>query len=248
MLFRSYLDPAASEENATRRRASQLVLFTVLEQSLRLMHPAMPFITEELWQRLPHVPLLPKNRESIMINPFPKVAGWKNDQIESDMDFVNDVIHKIRSAKANNNLNNKQKPEIYAKISDAHLAQVVSNQASDIELLSFSGKVHVVNPDATVPEGCSMEVVNAHCELHINLEGLIDFTEEIAKQQKLRAKLDGALAALLKKMATPAYLTKVPEKVRNDDAKKAEQWKSELEKFDQAIATMQKMQAKSQSS
>lgn len=239
-----YLVPSVSEDNATRRRASQLVLFTVLEISLRLMHPAMPFITEELWQRLPHVSKLPKNRESIMINSYPIPVGWKDIQVENDMDFVNDVIHKIRSAKANNNLTNKQKPEIYAKISDARLAKVIANQASDIELLSFSGKVSVVPASAIIPEDCSMEVVSSQCELHINLEGLIDYTEEISKQQKLRSKLEGAVASLTKKMNMPAYMTKVPEKIRNDDIKKEEQWKSELEKFDQAISKMQHMHKK----
>jgi valyl-tRNA synthetase len=237
-----YLDANENEHNAARKKASQLVLFTVLEQSLRLMHPAMPFITEELWQRLPHVSKLPKNRESIMINQYPTpIEGWTSDQIEKDMNFVNDVIHKIRSAKANYNLTNKQKPEVYAKVNDEHLANLIKDQASNISLLGYSGPISVITSDKEVPEGSAIEVVNSQCELYVALKGMIDFKVELNKQKKNREKLQVAYDGLLKKMNLPGYSDKVPENIRMDDKNKAEAWKMKLQKFDKAIEDLQRL-------
>jgi valyl-tRNA synthetase len=64
------------KENVEKRKAAQLVLYTCVEQCLRLLHPAMPFITEDLWQRLPGHNKKPKELESIMINPFPKPVSF----------------------------------------------------------------------------------------------------------------------------------------------------------------------------
>jgi valyl-tRNA synthetase len=231
----------STEENIRRKRASQLVLFTCLEQSFRLMHPAMPFITEELWQRLPGVQNLPKGRESIMVNSYPKpVDGWSDVQIEKDMQYVMEIINYIRSAKGAYQLTNKQRPEVFVKCgSEAHTKLILA-QSTDIIALAFSGPITIAGENP-IPEGCAVEIVNEFTELHVVLKGMIDFNVEIEKQKKNKAKLQQAYDNLVKKMALPSYKDKVPERVQIEDLAKLESYKLELEKFDLAIVALQKL-------
>ena len=85
-----------SDTNKGRRFCAQATLYTVLEQTLRLMHPFMPFVTEELWQRLPNLSHLTKV-SSIMISAYPsEVTVWKNPEVEAQMEILKETIHSAR--------------------------------------------------------------------------------------------------------------------------------------------------------
>ena len=85
-----------SEENKASRTVAQATLYTVLEQFLRLSHPLMPFVTEELWQRLPNISSL-TSKQSIMISPYPaEVPVWTRPDIEADMAIIKETIHSAR--------------------------------------------------------------------------------------------------------------------------------------------------------
>jgi hypothetical protein len=89
-----------SPANVDRKYCAQATLYTVLEQFLRLMHPLMPFVTEELWQRLPNRELL-TDVPSIMIAPYPTaVPAWRNPEAEAQMDVVKEAIHGARSLRS----------------------------------------------------------------------------------------------------------------------------------------------------
>ena len=85
-----------SAENQAARNVAQATLYTVLEQFLRLCHPLMPFVTEELWQRLPNISQM-TSKQSIMISPYPVgVSIWTRPDVESDMELIKETIHSAR--------------------------------------------------------------------------------------------------------------------------------------------------------
>lgn len=230
------------EDNAKRRQRTQHTLYTCLEQGLRLLHPAMPFLTEELWQRLPLRELVPHERRSIMINPYPQpVAEWGNSQIESEMTLVMNVISKIRAIKGVYTLTNRQRPEVYVRTSIAQNAEVVRRQMLDIANLAFSGDIKVISTEDPVPEGCGVEIIDDSTEVHVLLKGMIDFGAEVKKLTKQRDKLEKVTEGLVKRMQMPNYMDKVPENVRADNEVKLEHFRGELDKLAQAIEELSKL-------
>ena len=84
--------------NAEIKKRTQHVLYIVMDTILRLMHPFMPYVTEELWQRLPGKSTLSTPESSIMIQPYPQsVDGWSSQAVEDHVALTNDVVHGIRS-------------------------------------------------------------------------------------------------------------------------------------------------------
>ncbi|KAF0982565.1 hypothetical protein FDP41_011495 [Naegleria fowleri] len=229
-------------EDLNRKRTTQLVLYTCIEQCLRLLHPAMPFITEELWQRLPGHSSFPANRESIMICPYPQpVPSWSNDAIETDMQFVLDVVHHIRSLKGAYKLTPKQTPEVYIICSSPTHATLLKSVKNYIEMLAICGNLVFDLRVEEIPSGCGVEVVNEFCEVHMMLKGLIDIEQEVKKQEKNKEKLQKVRDALLERTQTEKYKTNTPQEVKDNDQIKLESYNSELLKIDETIERLKKM-------
>ncbi|EFC41616.1 Valyl-tRNA synthetase [Naegleria gruberi] len=227
-------------EDLNRRRTTQLVLYTCIEQCLRLLHPTMPFITEELWQRLPGHSAFPSNRESIMICPYPApVAAWENDNVETEMKFVMEVVHAIRSLKGAYKLTPKQTPEVYIITSSQN--DLLKSVKAYIEMLALSGNLYFDVEVKDIPAGCGVEVVNQYCEIHMMLKGLIDIDQEVKKQEKNKEKLVKVRDSLIERTQTEKYKTNTPEEVKNNDQIKLEGYNLELAKIDETIERLKKM-------
>jgi valyl-tRNA synthetase len=228
-----------TEEQRNRRRASQLVLYTCIEQGLRLLHPAMPYITEELWQRLPgRLEQTPKSHESIMINAFPTERGWRSEQVESDMELIFKVVHGIRQTKASYNLTYKQKPTIFIRSTDEKMLKTILDNALDVKTLSLSGELEHLTGD--IPSGCAAFVVNDQVVEYIDLTGFIDFQAELEKQSKKRDEKKKLLDNLQQRRQKAGY-EKVPEKVRNDDGEKVSKYQGEIEELEMNIEDLKKV-------
>jgi len=229
------------KENVEQRKIAQDILYTCIEICLRLLHPSMPFVTEELWQRLPGHQNLPKERESIMINPYPKeVPEWRDLQVEKQMDLVRDIIKGIRSTKANYNLTNKDRPPVFIQCSDPNYIQLVSNQLNEIAVQAFSGEIKVIKEDEKPPVGCSIEVIDPNCKAYILLKGYIDFDVEIKKLEKNKAQFEKLVEGLKTKMANKNY-DKVPENVKEQNKLKLEEYSARLENILKALENLENM-------
>jgi valyl-tRNA synthetase len=91
----------STDATAAEKRAMQDALYTALESGLRLLHPFMPFVTEELWQRLPRVPGVTDGVESIMLTPYPTpVAAWTDAAAEADLEHAMTVVKAVRSLRS----------------------------------------------------------------------------------------------------------------------------------------------------
>lgn len=107
------MKPVFASDDEEAKKTAQITLYRVLEIGLRLLSPFMPFITEELYQRLPRPKEITTKIPSIVVASYPdaKECKWKNEDIETEVEFVQKVAKSIRSARSDYNLPNKSKTE-----------------------------------------------------------------------------------------------------------------------------------------
>ena len=173
-----------SPENAHRRRTTQATLYTVLEQYLRLLHPLMPFVTEELWQRMPsRAEYMPQ--ETIMLAPYPKVIEeWTDEAAEQHMSLVKEAIHSARSLRVQYKIANHVKANFYFRTESEDVKNAVLEQAVDFCTLAKGNFLQFFPTDQEVPKGYCIQVVSDQLSLLVDLTGLIDIDTEIARLTK----------------------------------------------------------------
>ena len=229
------------EAGNPQKQLTQDVLLFVVEKGLRMLHPMMPFLTEELWHRLPHYSGFAS--KTIMLAGYPKCEGWKFDDIEEKMKCMLDIVHNVRSTKASYNLTNKHRPEIWIQCNEQSFAEVAKKQAYIVSTLGVVGNVNVIlhSDESIVPKGCGYSVISKSVGVHMMLAGSIDVSKEIAKLQKNSDGLRKQLEGLQKKVSIPNYETKVPENVRKLNAEKAESLSAQLQQVMEGIENMKAM-------
>lgn len=225
------------------RSAAQATLYTTIEHFLRLLHPIMPFVTEELWQRLPSLAAL-QSTPSIMIAPYPRaVEGWSNPQVEADMEIVKEAIHGARSLRADYKVPNHVKAAFYFKSDSAAVTAALQAQADDFCLLAKATGLKLVSdaPDAPAdqqpPAGCSVVVLSDCLTLLVNLAGIIDVDQELARLGKEVDRLLPQIDGYRRKIAAPGY-DKVPDAVKATNSEKLAAGEAELAAVEAAIAAL----------
>ncbi|KIK07612.1 hypothetical protein K443DRAFT_673192 [Laccaria amethystina LaAM-08-1] len=208
-----------SASPATRKSAQQ-TLYTCLDYGLRLLHPFMPFVTEELWQRLPR--RANDSTPSIMLASYPiSDSDFVFEDAEKKFDLVFSTLKAGRSLAASYNLQTDIQFFIHAQAD--HEAELFQSQLFTIVALTKGCKsAEVVRQLSEIPSGCGGGVVTSSIAIHTLVRGLVDLDLEISKCEK---KLDLArlnLQKIVKVESQPDYTETVPENVRaaNDDKKK----------------------------
>ncbi len=194
------------------------VLVYVLDQSLRLLHPFMPYITEEIWQRLPRREGDP---ESIVVASYPAPHdALVDDAAEREMALVITAIDGIRSIRGESNIAPSRK--IVAVVqAGAEVRGVLERERSYIEPLASLERLTVGEPGPK-PK-LSATFVDARMEVFVPLEGLIDIGEEVKRIDKELGKVQADIDLLSKKLATPSFTERAPaEIVAKDRARLAE--------------------------
>lgn len=213
------------QAGGTKKQLVQDVLLFVVEKALRVLHPMMPFLTEELWHRMPNYESFAT--KSIMLAPFPEPSGWMSAKVDDDMKLVQEVVHNVRSTKASYNLTNKVKPDVWVAVHKNHeIMALVDQEKFMITTLGVVGNVTVIDStEATaVPRGCGVSVVTKEVGVHMMLLGNIDATKEVTKLEKQLADMRRLIEASKKKMTIPNYETKVPEAVRLTNTEKLDSY------------------------
>ncbi|KPI87024.1 putative Valyl-tRNA synthetase [Leptomonas seymouri] len=203
------------QNGGERKQLVQDVLLYVVEKALRLLHPMMPFVTEELWHRLPNYSTFA--HETIMLSPYPEVSGWSNSEVEASMSIILDVVHNVRSTKASYSLTNKHKPEVWITAHTPELRELFAVETLMVSTLGVVGEVKVIAPEEeakAIPKGCGFSVVTKEVGVNMMLMGFIDADKEVAKLEKQLAGLTKQIEGTKKKMSIPNYETKVPEEIR----------------------------------
>ena len=197
------------------RQATQHTLVTVLEATLRLLHPLMPFITEEIWQRLPH------DGASIMIAPYPRAAALAPDpEVDRFVTLVMAAVSAIRNIRGEMRIGPGTSLEV--KIRPAgNDTPVFSRHQALVEALA---RVTItVDPAATRPKGSALGVVG-DSELYVALAGIVDVAAERQRLQKEIKRTSDTIGFTRTKLARPDFVERAPaEIVEKEREKLAEQ-------------------------
>ena len=224
-----YLKPSFYAKDPTAEQQKQFnnsreILYTCQDTGLRLISPFMPFISEELYQRLPR-----RNPStdapSITVTPYPlseEFAIFRDVEIESGIKLTQDAINKIRSLRSDYQLTVKNKTDLFVQTFDASL-QTALSQFQDLILTMTNGKsiVFLDGADASQapPIGCALSTLSDKCKVYLLLKGIIDIEKEEQKLSKKKEGLNQQIEAIRKEQAKPGY-DKVPEAVRQKNQDK----------------------------
>ncbi len=188
---------------APRPRVGE-VLLTVLDRALRLLHPVMPFLTEELWQRLPGHEAI--HAETICLAPFPRrEESWEDAAVEAGMEALMQVVTRVRSLRAEMGLSPKAKLDLYLDASDAAVGQLFRPQAP---LLRSLARVETV-AFGPAPEGARRDLA-AGVEIGVSIEKQEMTGEEQARLAKELEKLTTEISRAEERLANPDFLGKAP--------------------------------------
>ena len=229
----------SSDENKDAKWAAQATLWVALDSGLRMLHPMMPFVTEELWQRLPGRGTLGETK-TIMLAPYPVCnEAYIDEGAEEAMDLTLNIVGACRSIRAAYHITDKTLTHFYLKMKTS--AEAAKKQVKDIMTLGKASKVDINPDDSTIPETIGTQVVDDSLTVLVDLAGIVDFKTEIQRLNKNLKNAKNPLDNLQRKMAAPGYEDKVPEKLKKDNIEKLDGLKKKVSDIEDAIAKFERL-------
>lgn len=214
-----------SEEEKSAVLTRAIILFA---EMLKLVHPFMPFISEEIWQLFDER----KPGESISVARFPEFnASQINERSENEISFVQDVVTAIRNIRGEMNLPPSKTINVFLK-SD----QLTSEQSKYIKSLVKIDEL-VVDVNMNKPKASASAVVKG-CDIFIPLEGLIDLDVERSRIEKEMTRLSASLESVKKKLSNENFVAKAPSDVIERERIKMNDWEKAIEKFKSILADL----------
>ena len=223
-----------NKDDAAERATAQAVLCQVLGDAMKLLHPFMPFITEEIWQHLPH------EGESIMIAPWPHMAGdLLDDAAEKQMTALMDVIKAIRNMRAEVGAAPGHKAPALV-LADPELVDVFKNNSDYVCRLGTVDVLTVGGAEDAAPENALTAVVTG-AKVYLPLKGLIDVEKELAR---LQTELDGAEKEAKRtagKLSNAGFLAKAPAEVVEKEKAKQAETEAKIQGLKERMETLRKL-------
>ncbi|MCU1287878.1 MAG: valine--tRNA ligase [Acidobacteria bacterium] len=212
-------DEITSEEPSVKRDVSRSRILTIIEQSLRLLHPFMPYLTEELWLKLPNVsnnlhnPAYKSAEKTIMLADYPKGdPALIDEKAESEMQAVIDLISKVRNIRAEMNIKPGDKLAVHVA-ADADKLRIFTENEAQILKLARAGNLNL-SEKLDVPKASAKAVI-AGAEIAVPLEGLIDFEKERERLENQLNKLSIEGERLENQLSNQSFIERAPaEKVQ----------------------------------
>ncbi|KAL7575005.1 hypothetical protein ACA910_010822 [Epithemia clementina (nom. ined.)] len=233
-----------TDENKEQRWAAQAALWLALEGGLRLLHPMMPYVTEELWQRLPGRGTLgAEEPETIMLAPYPELAEqYKYLDAVKSMEETMKIIKACRSLRSSYNIQNKTLTVFYIKASGP-TATAATDQTSDIQTLGKASVVNINTPDSEIPTSVGTLVVDDQLTVLMDMKGLVDFKVEIGRLQKTLKSTEPLIETLRKKMTADGYEENVPDDLKAANIAKMDALVKTKEEVESAMANFERLAA-----
>lgn len=200
-------------EDQAAKKKTQSVLAYVLDRTMRLIHPFMPFISEEIWQHLPH------EGETVMLASWPVYdPAFENPESVAEMNLLMDVIRAVRNIRAEVNVPMSKKVELLLKPVNEQIAGIIDRNADYIRRFCNTSE-YQSSLELATPEKAMTAVVTG-VELFLPLAGLIDIAQEIARLEKEIQHLNSEVERVEKKLNNPGFVSKAPEKVIEEERAK----------------------------
>lgn len=225
------------------KKTARFVLQKVLKDLLKLLHPFMPFITEEIYGYLPKDPATKDNPNSLLIR-----AQWPVYDPEMDygeavyrIETAMEIIKAVRNIRAEADAAPGRK--LTMEIRTSALADVIPEIQSYIRNMANITDIKVIPADATAADDAMTAAVK-DAEILIPLQDLVDFDEEIKRLEKEQARLQSEVERVEKKLANKGFVNKAPEKVVQEEREKGEKYRDMLETVEKRLSVMKKQAEK----
>ena len=212
------------------RYTVQFILNYVLSTSLKLLHPFMPFITEEIYSKLYHKP------ESIMMTEFPKYKEeleFKNEE-ELATEIMN-IITEIRNIRSKMNVHPSKKTKLIFVTTTAK--DEIEKSEAFLEKLGFANKIEIQETTENIPEN-AVAILSKNMEVHIPFEELVDIEEEKKRLEGEKKRLESEVQRGEKMLSNPGFINKAPEAKINEEKEKLANYKELLENVNQKLEKM----------
>ncbi len=226
-----YTEPA-DERGRKLRSATQNCLLYLLEHILRLLHPFMPFVTEELWQSIPH------EGKSIMISPYPYYSET-DDTAEKEMGIIKEAITAVRSIRGELNISPSAELEIQVRPFDRETYRTLKDNELYIRKLARAGDIKI-DMDIKKSRGSAI-AVKEHLEVYIPLAGLIDVDSEIRRLRKDLKKVEENISVLDRKLINEDFIQKAPPEVVEKEKKRYNEFMMKKERILESINRLEEL-------
>ena len=204
------------KENSIEKETTQYVLWYVLENILKLLHPFMPFITEEIWQKIPHIGL------SISVSNWPQYQKESlKRNIEEKVAVIQEVIKVVRNIKAEMNIPLTRKVDLHIKVTDNKKEEILRESLSYIKNLAHINSIFTGSA-LEKPEYSATGVLE-DIEIFIPLKNVIDIEAEVKRLEHRLAKIEKELILINKKLNNADFIEKAPKEVINREKEKMEE-------------------------
>lgn len=223
----------AGDDEAAKLTTRSILVYA-LDNTLRLLHPIMPFVTEEIWQSVPHV------GESLVVAAYPTVHPEQMDEkAAEEMEFLMDFIRSVRTVRNEMNTPLSKPIKILAKVSDAAHYAILKENESYIARFS-NPEEFVYGEDVEAPSDAVTSVI-AGAEIYLPLAGLINIEDEIARLEKEAEKLQQEVDRVEKKLSNEKFVAKAPAAVVEAERAKGADYQAQREAVLERIATLKKI-------
>ena len=223
----------AGDDEAAKLTTRSILVY-VLDNTLRLLHPIMPFVTEEIWQSVPHV------GESLVVATYPTVHPEQMDEkAAEEMEFLMDFIRSVRTVRNEMNTPLSKPINIIAKVSDAAHYAILKENESYIARFS-NPEEFVYGEDVEAPSDAVTSVITG-AEIYLPLAGLINIEDEIARLEKEAEKLQQEVDRVEKKLSNEKFVAKAPAAVVEAERAKGADYQAQREAVLERIAALKKI-------
>ena len=218
------------DENCTTKFSAQYTLNKVLKDSLKLLHPVMPFVTEKIYMQLYH------NDESIMISKWPEYTeSLSFEKEEEQIEKLKTIIVGIRNLRTNLNVHPSKKSKLIFVTKTANA--MLKESSAMIQKLGFANEIDIQENKENIPQN-AMSVLADGIEVYIPFEELVDLEAEKQRLQGEREKLLSEVARGEKMLSNPGFVNKAPEAKINEEKAKLAKYKEMLEKVEERIKSI----------
>ena len=220
------------EDKESKETAEKVLLF-VLKDILKLLHPLMPFITEEIWQHLPD------NNNPLILSDWPVYKEEFNfPKSEEVIEFIKSGIKGIRNARAEMNIVPSRKSKQIFVTKDENIKNLINNGKRYFLNLASSDEIEVIDTKEGIGED-NISVVLDKCEVFLPLKDLIDFEKEIERLEKEKEKLECEIKRVVGKLSNEGFVKKAPEKVVNEEKEKQRKYEEMLQNVIERLESIQ---------